>query len=192
MKKHLFPLSAALLLAAACTPPHTPKTWRAPAAERHTFTAAGRLAVKQNEKGSYANFEWTRGPTAETISINTPLGSTLGELCQDTQGVTAADAKGNIYTAATPEELRRQLLGYQIPVQYLATWAHGEYISGIPHSTAADGSLNQLGWNIRRQTAPDGSIRLLELQNDTLAIRMAFSSIGTYGGGMAQCPRTRS
>ena len=188
--KTLAPLTLVLLLTAC--PSHTPPSQWQPSKQAQNFTATGRLSVKQNDKGSYGNFDWTRTPAVETININTPLGNTIGQLCQDPQGVIATDANGKTYQAATPEQLSQQLLGYQIPIQYLHTWATGGYLPNHPHSTEADGSLNQLGWNIRRQTAPDGSIRLLELQNDTLAIRMAFSSIGTYGGGMEQCPRTRS
>ncbi len=80
------------------------------------FAAEGRLAVKAEGEGSYANFDWTYQPLVETININTPLGSTLGQLCQDRDGALAVDGKGNVYQAESAEELSRQLVGFKLPI----------------------------------------------------------------------------
>ena len=177
MKNTIKTLAPLALLLTAC-PSHTPPSqWQA-AKQTQTFTATGRLSVKQNDKGSYGNFDWTRTPAVETININTPLGNTIGQLCQDPQGVIAT---------ATPEELSRQLLGYQIPIQYLHTWATGGYLPNHPHSTEADGSLNQLGWNISRTTNPNGSPRTLQLKNNQLTIRMVISDIAPTSDTPAHC-----
>ena len=184
--KRILPTLAALTLA-ACTSVTTTRNWQSENAP-HTFTAAGRLAVKQNDKGSYANFDWARSSHTETIDINTPLGNTLGQLCQDPQGVIATDANGKTYQAPTPEALSQQLLGYQIPVQYLSTWAHGEYLATVPHSIMPNDSLKQLGWTISRQTHENGSLKQLELQNPTLTIRMIFTDISPNNdAGSNQC-----
>ena len=101
----LFALSAAVLLA-ACAQPRmaSSDSWRAQT-ETPDFTADGRLAVKVNEKGSYANFDWTHQNQVQTIDVNTPLGNTVGQLCQDGQGVLAVDGKGQVYQAASAEAL---------------------------------------------------------------------------------------
>jgi len=183
--KTLAPLALTLLLTAC--PSHTPPSQWQPAKQAQNFTATGRLSVKQNDKGSYGNFDWTRTPAVETININTPLGNTIGQLCQDPQGVIATDANGKTYQAATPEQLSQQLLGYQIPIQYLHTWATGGYLPNHPHSTEADGSLNQLGWNISRTTNPNGSPRTLQLKNNQLTIRMVISDIAPTSDTPAHC-----
>ena len=183
--KTLAPLALALLLTAC--PSHTPPSQWQPAKQTQNFTATGRLSVKQNDKGSYGNFDWTRTPAVETININTPLGNTIGQLCQDPKGVIATDANGKTYQAATPEQLSQQLLGYQIPIQYLHIWANGAYLPNQPHSTEADGSLNQLGWNISRTTHPDGTPHILQLKNNQLTIRMVISEIAPTSDTPARC-----
>ena len=51
---------AALLLLAACAQPNLPQqnSWQV-AEQVQDFSADGRLAVKVEGKGSYANFDWT-------------------------------------------------------------------------------------------------------------------------------------
>ena len=104
-----------------------------------------------------------------------------------TIGVIATDANGKTYQAATPEQLSQQLLGYQIPIQYLHTWATGGYLPNHPHSTEADGSLNQLGWNISRTTHADGTPYILQLKNNQLTIRMVISEIAPISDTPAYC-----
>ena len=89
---------AALLLLAACAQPNLPQqnSWQA-AEQVQDFSADGRLAVKVEGKGSYANFDWTYQNAVQTIDVNTPLGNTVGQLCQDSEGVLAVDSKGKVY-----------------------------------------------------------------------------------------------
>ncbi|MDN8834034.1 lipoprotein insertase outer membrane protein LolB, partial [Staphylococcus aureus] len=89
-------------------PQNNENLWQ-PSEHISSFAAEGRLAVKAEGKGSYANFDWTYQPPVETININTPLGGTLGQLCQDRDGALAVDGKGNVYQAEGTEDLSRQL-----------------------------------------------------------------------------------
>ena len=125
---------AALLLLAACAQPNLPQqnSWQA-AEQVQDFSADGRLAVKVEGKGSYANFDWTYQNAVQTIDVNTPLGNTVGQLCQDSEGVLAVDSKGKVYQAETAEELSRQLLGFALPVQYLHIWADGRRVANAPY-----------------------------------------------------------
>lgn len=171
-------LSGCLCLLAACATPNmtTPKDWQAQRGE-HSFDASGRLAVTINEKGSYANFDWTRAYGVETIDINTPLGNTVGQLCRDAEGVLARNADGELFTASTPSELSEKLLGYDLPIEHLAVWANGEWVRDVPYSFAANGQLKQLGWTISRELTENGLPKILLLQSDQLVLRMAFTSI---------------
>ena len=58
---------AALLLLAACAQPNLPQqnSWQA-AEQVQDFSADGRLAVKVEGKGSYANFDWTYQNAVQT------------------------------------------------------------------------------------------------------------------------------
>ena len=79
-------------------------------------------------------FDWTYQNAVQTIDVNTPLGNTVGQLCQDSEGVLAVDSKGKVYQAETAEELSRQLLGFALPVQYLHIWADGKRCCQCAHT----------------------------------------------------------
>ena len=167
------------LLAACQTTPIKPSTWQAGSRDALNFNASGRLAVKQNDKGSYANFDWDSNGKMQQLSVNTPLGNTVGELCQDGTGVVATASNGEVYQAATASELSERLMGFAIPVESLDLWAHGYYAENTPHTVDEQGRLLQAGWKIERQTDGEGHPRLLVLDNQQLSIRLAFNDYQT-------------
>lgn len=169
---------AALLMLAACAQPHMAgkESWRAQT-DIPDFAADGRLAVKMNEKGSYANFDWTYQNQVQTIDVNTPLGNTIGQLCQDRQGVLAVDSKGKKYQAATPQQLSEQLLGFALPVQYLHVWANGQWVANAPYQLLPDGRLQQFEWTITRSLNRDGTPKILLLESSRLTLRLVFDQM---------------
>ena len=168
----------ALLLLAACAQPNLPQqnSWQA-AEQVQDFSADGRLAVKVEGKGSYANFDWTYQNAVQTIDVNTPLGNTVGQLCQDSEGVLAVDSKGKVYQAETAEELSRQLLGFALPVQYLHIWADGKRVANAPYRLLPDGRLEQFNWTITRSTNSEGKPKILQLENAKLNVRLVFDEV---------------
>ena len=169
---------AALLLLAACAQPNLPQQngWQA-AEQVQDFSADGRLAVKVEGKGSYANFDWTYQNAVQTIDVNTPLGNTVGQLCQDSEGVLAVDSKGKVYQAETAEELSRQLLGFALPVQYLHIWADGKRVANAPYKILPDGRLEQFDWTISRTLNSSGQPKMLQLENAKFNIRLVFDTV---------------
>ena len=167
------------LLAACQTTPIKPTAWQVGSRDALNFNASGRLAVKQNEKGSYANFDWDSNGKMQQLSVNTPLGNTVGELCQDSNGVVAIASNGETYQAATASELSERLMGFAIPVESLDLWAHGYYADNQPHTVDEQGRLLQAGWKIERQVDAEGHPRLLVLDNQQLSIRLAFNDYQT-------------
>ena len=167
------------VLAACQTAPIKPAVWQAGSRDALNFVASGRLAVKQNEKGSYANFDWDSNGRMQQLSVNTPLGNTVGELCQDGTGVVATASNGEVYQAATASELSERLMGFAIPVESLDLWAHGYYAENTPHSVDEQGRLLQAGWKIERQVDAEGHPRLLVLDNQQLSIRLVFNDYQT-------------
>ena len=169
------------LLAACQTTPIKPSTWQAGSRDALNFNASGRLAVKQNDKGSYANFDWDSNGKMQQLSVNTPLGNTVGELCQDSSGVVATASNGETYQAATANELSERLMGFAIPVESLDLWAHGYYADNQPHTVDEQGRLLQAGWKIERQVGGEGHPRILVLDNQQLSIRLAFNDYQAGG-----------
>ena len=167
------------VLAACQTAPIKPTVWQAGSRDALNFVASGRLAVKQNEKGSYANFDWDSNGRMQQLSVSTPLGNTVGELCQDGTGVVATASNGEVYQAVTASELSERLMGFAIPVESLDLWAHGYYAENTPHTVDEQGRLLQAGWKIERQTDGEGHPRLLVLDNQQLSIRLAFNDYQT-------------
>lgn len=188
-------LVSSVILLAACAQTRLADTdsWR----EQSTigdFAADGRLAVRMNEKGSYANFDWTYQNQVQTINVNTPLGNTLGQLCQDNQGVLAVDSQGRTYQAGTAEELSQQLLGFTLPVQYLNIWASGQWVKDAPYRLLPHGRLQQFEWTISRTLNADGSPRILLLESQKLTLRLVFDQmapVAADAAAPAQCAMRR-
>lgn len=165
------------LFLAACSLNHVPKhntEWREQRDWR-VFEAEGRIGVQIQERGQTAHFDWIRRNGVETLNVNTPIGTTVGQLCQDAEGVLAVDSGGQVYFAESAETLSRNLLGYALPAQYLLVWANGEWVKGVPYELHQDGSLNQSGWRIGREADERGLARILMLENEQLILRMVFS-----------------
>ena len=156
---------AALLFLAACAQPNLPQqnSWQA-AEQVQDFSVDGRLAVKVEGKGSYANFDWTYQNAVQTIDVNTPLGNTVGQLCQDSEGVLAVDSKGKVYQAETAEE-------------YLHIWADGKRVANAPYKILPDGRLEQFDWTISRTLNSSGQPKTLQLENAKFNIRLVFDTV---------------
>ncbi len=176
LSKYLSGSLALLLLAACATPTVQTQQWQAQTAGGD-FSAEGRLAVQMNEKGSYANFDWMQQNGVQTIDVNTPLGNTVGQLCQDNEGVLAVDSSNRVFTASTAQALSEQLLGFSLPVQYLSVWVKGQRVGGAPYQLLPDGRLQQFEWTVSRQTRPDGTPRILLLESNKLTLRLVFDNM---------------
>ena len=187
MKVKLYVSTLAALVLAACAQPNMPQQNGWPQADNTSdFTAEGRLAVKMDGKGSYANFDWAYQNQVQTINVNTPLGNTVGQLCQDKQGVLAVDNKGQVYHAQTAEQLSQQLLGFEVPVQYLHIWANGKRVAGAPYQLLSDGRLQQFDWTISRTLNQAGQARVLLLESAKLSVRLVFDEMDTQPEPTAQ------
>ena len=174
--KSLIAITAALLLAACTTIAPRTSDWREQGSIED-FNADGRLAVKMNDKGSYANFDWTYQNGVQTIDVNTPIGSTVGQLCQDSRGVLAVNSNGQVFEAGSAQELSERLLGYSLPVQYLNIWSQGQWVKGVPHQIDPQGRLQQFEWTISRTLKADGTPRELLLESQRLTLRLVFDTL---------------
>ncbi|PIT49195.1 lipoprotein insertase outer membrane protein LolB [Snodgrassella alvi] len=140
-----------------------------------SFDSSGRLAIKDQGKGTYANFSWQNLGAVQTIEVKTPLGNSVGILCRDNIGVIAEDSKGQIITATSIEELSQRMLGFALPFDHLNQWVQGYWIADEPYQLLPDGKLKQSGWIIQRQLQ-NGSRnpRIIQLNNARFDIRLVF------------------
>lgn len=176
MKTKYYILLLAMIAGACAKPPLPASTWQAEQNWTY-FDASGRLGVKVQEQGSYGHFDWLRQNGVETIDINTPIGTTLGSLCRDQEGVMAMDHKNRLFQAASLEDLSQQLLGYRLPLSALPVWANGEWVASEPHQLNEDGSLQQYGWRVQYQQDEQGKPYLLELKQNDLSVRLVFNRL---------------
>lgn len=159
------------------------------------FDADGRLAIKDESKGSYANFAWQDWGTMQNIEVKTPLGTSVGMLCQDAQGVIAQNNHGKIFQAKSVATLSQQLLGFTLPFDHLNQWIKGHWAAGEPYQVRDDGSLSQSGWLIRRQLKTDGQTpKSVELNHGRFYIKLIFDDFdpvaapaGNSSSPAAQC-----
>ena len=149
-------------------------TWQAQTVNTISFDASGRVGVKIQSSGYSAGFDWLRTQQMETFDINSPLGNTLVQICQDTQGAIARDINGKIHQAKNVEQLSLSTLGEVFPVQHLAVWANGQWLDGVPYQLEKDGSLMQLGWKITREVDETQQLKSLTVRNDKLSMQMIF------------------
>ena len=166
----------AILLSGCASLPNQ-KYWPTPpeAASIGGFESEGRLAIKDYGKGSYANFSWQKEGNIQNIEINTPLGNSVGNLCQDSKGVIAQDSQGQIITANSIEELSQRLLGFTLPFEYLDQWIRGYRVANESFQKDTDGSIRQFGWKVRRQLQKDGETpRMVQLTNQRFDIKILF------------------
>lgn len=170
-------LALAVLTLGACGVFDGPKeamSWQAGNEHKDTFYAEGRLAVKVEEKGSYAPFEWLVTLDKQEVSVKSPLGNTVGVLCEDAQGVVAA-GNNEVYEDDSAENLSQRLLGFSLPLDKLHYWANGQWLPNEPHHLDSSGRLQQLGWTIERSASVgQDRPRLLVLTRPGLSIRLVF------------------
>lgn len=148
--------------------------WRAGTETQDSFYAEGRLAVKIEEKGSYAPFEWLVTMEKQEVNVKSPLGNTVGVLCQDALGVIAA-GNNEVYEDDDAEQLSQRLLGFDLPLDKLHYWANGQWLPNKPHHIDSSGRLQQLGWVVERSaTVGEDKPRLLVLTRPDLTLRLVF------------------
>ncbi|MDF7675848.1 outer membrane lipoprotein LolB [Neisseriaceae bacterium ESL0693] len=181
-KRFIMPLLGILMIfSSGCAqlqqkPDASSATWpAAPEPLTEGFNSSGRLAVKDYGKGSYANFTWQNEGEIQSIDVKTPLGNSVGQLCQDKQGVIARDSHGQIMQADSIASLSQDLLGVALPFEYLNQWVQGYRINHEAYEIQSEDRLYQLGWRIQRQLRPDGQTpRMIRLINQQFDIKLLF------------------
>lgn len=161
--KQLFVILAVMLMT-ACTPfwqtkPLAPaeQLWQ----ERQTalkqmndWSFRGRTVIRQDKEGWNVGVTWLQRQEDFNIRLFGPFSHGAVELQGDAKLVTMTFSNGETYSAATPEELLAEVLGWLLPVSALRDW-----VRGLPHAPIKIDekildekgrltTLSQAGWEV--------------------------------------------
>jgi outer membrane lipoprotein LolB len=147
----------ALLLSGCATPSGQGPSGDASDVPRLQLT--GRFAAQYQPAGESSlrsvsgRFEWIELPGKLTIDLATPLGATLARIESDSNRTTLKTASGELFEAATAEDLTSRALGWRLPVSGLRFWLRGQSDpQKLAHLMVDDGgrrTLEQDGWRVQ-------------------------------------------
>ena len=117
------------------------------------WTLEGRLAISNEADGGSGQFRWKTDDEGVQMDFHGALGRGAWELMADKQGAELALADGTIHQADSIDQLVRQQLEWEIPVESLAWWVRGLATPGRFKKRDIDGDGNvskllQDGWTI--------------------------------------------
>lgn len=119
-----------------------------------SWEISGKIAIQTARDSGSANVDWTQNQSQFNISLYGPLGAGGLKLWGHPGAVTMETAKGQRFTASTPEELLRQQMGWNLPVSNLNYWVRGLPVPGSDYQGQYDAyhrltNLAQNGWNVQ-------------------------------------------
>ena len=149
------------------------------------WQARGRIAVRADNDGWSAGFDWRQADTDYRIRLRGPFGQGAVELEGDGRGVWLKRAGQPAVFSVDPEALLEQESGWQLPIEGLDHWLRGlpDNNSNAVFQLDTDGrlaSLQQHGWQINYQSYLNyGEYALparLELQRDGLRVKVLIDT----------------
>jgi outer membrane lipoprotein LolB len=161
---------AAVLAACAAVPPE--------ALPPGGFSLIGRVSVRYGEEAASGRLTWRHSAAGDELLISTPLGQGVAEITRRDGVYTLVAANGERYSAADPERLTRQVLGYALPLDGLPDWVQGRPEKGVEAVTRYDGErlaeLRQRGWLIDYSAGDERPPKRVRLTRGDLDIRLVI------------------
>ncbi|WP_159931206.1 lipoprotein insertase outer membrane protein LolB [Oceanicoccus sp. KOV_DT_Chl] len=159
--RHRIVLAACLLLSACSQlPTVTPAGQQALAANSHIqhWQISGKIGWRHGDQAESAYLNWHQCGQQFEIRLTGPLGQGAAKLFGDASITSLQTSDGQIFTAASPEQLLFEQLGWTLPLSQLHFW-----VRGIPAPTSpfqpgnTDYDFEQQQWqlNFPRFTAID-------------------------------------
>lgn len=179
-----------LLLAgcAALPPQQEPAEYR-PHLQRigeiNSFALTGRIGILTETKGFSGTMRWHHRIDGDDIAFYSPLGTQLGQLNSDAEGVTLTTGNQKTYQAEDAETLTQQTLGWSLPMAGLPDWVLGRPTSGEAEILSWDTSghithFKQNGWDIEYPVYLEASGRQLPgkvvLKSPKLDLKLVIES----------------
>lgn len=149
------------------------------------WTMMGRVAIQAGSEGWQAGLRWVQREDQYALRISAPMGQGTVQLDGGPMGVVMRTAEDEVLTAADPESLMVETLGWAVPVQGLQFWVRGIPEPGQPVedlSLDASGRLlgmRQAGWEVSvegymRAEGMDLPQRVF-LRNERFQVRVAVN-----------------
>ena len=194
-------LQVAVLLAACSrlAPQPTPSVPPLPVADKHAahlakvssfspWRLAGRIAVQREDKGFSADLDWREAGTDYSLRVAAPLNGGTYALSGNGKAVSLVSSKGDIFSAADPETLMREHLGWALPLSGARYWVRGIPDPDPAHPVSDERfdeagrwtDFAQDGWRVNvleYMHASDRDLpKRLTLSHDELRVRMAIKT----------------
>lgn len=162
---------AALLLAACATVPPE-------ALPPGGFSLVGRVAIRYGDEAASGRITWRHGHADDDLVISTPLGQGLAEITRRDGLYTLVTSRGERYSAADPERLTQQVLGFALPLGGLPDWVQGRPQPGVEAATRYDAGrlaeLRQNGWLIDYSGGDERPPKRVRLTRGDIDIRLVI------------------
>jgi outer membrane lipoprotein LolB len=118
------------------------------------FSLAGRVAVKVDTKGYSAGLQWRHAGTSDSVQLLSPVGTMVAQLSVDAGGATLVTGDKKVHRSGNVQELTRDVLGWDLPLDGLQHWVLGRTDPALPveaEQRDARGRLQrftQNGWRV--------------------------------------------
>lgn len=146
----LFLTGIVLAVVAGCAAPRAPQVLPASNAGINTFSLTGRVAVKLEQRGYSAKLSWRHAAAGDRLRLLSPVGSVIAELEADASGAMLTTGDKKVYRSGNVQELTREVLGWDLPLEGLQHWVVGRAEPEIPvqaEERDARGRLTKLTQN---------------------------------------------
>ncbi|WP_110665637.1 lipoprotein insertase outer membrane protein LolB [Salinicola halophilus] len=117
-----------------------------------TWEIAGKVGLRTPDDSTSANLDWSQTPQHYRMLISGPFGTGRSVL-EGREGSVELTTGDGTFTAASPEALMQQQLGWSLPISALDYWVRGLPAPGTAFETTPDElgfpkALQQAGWRI--------------------------------------------
>lgn len=136
------------------------------------FQRSGRFAISVEKSTGerdavQGGFVWNEHQQRIQLDLNNPMGSVLARVVADEQGAQLHYPNGEIEYAQSADALVAQLLGYELPVEGMKDWLHGQTgarpVSDLKREQDHIAYFQQDNWRVRLQRYDQFGPRLLQM-----------------------------
>ena len=173
---------ACVLLMAGCAALSAPEPAFPERAGLDAFELDGRFTLRQEARSYSGRLNWTHSAVGDELLLSSPFGQGIAEVVNSAVGARLTTAEGKVFEAADVETLTEEVLGYSLPLRWLADWVRGRAGTGSARFDEAGrlARLHHQSWRIDyeyRDPAPGAPpARLLVTRGDEFELRLAIEA----------------
>jgi outer membrane lipoprotein LolB len=117
-----------------------------------SWQASGRLAVRTDQDGFSAHFDWRQAPGDGELSVRGPFGAGAARIAIGTDRIRIESGAEAPLEIAAPYDALEPLLsariGFPLPLESLRFWLLGIPAPGVAAQPAGDDVFLQSGWRV--------------------------------------------